>query len=326
MTYQNVSPAKVFSAIKENAVLLELKHNPIFLVSGEDADRYLQGRITQDISLVNKEMSKRSLILSPQGKIQGHFLIVRAEEEGGFFFVSDPLDEKTDTQELISELLKFVVADRVQLKDVSDEYSFFSLQGSKAQSILGSLGDVSPFKKRFFTEKQGGIYIIQNPRFLELGFDILLKTDSYSVLSPEISSLDICSQSTEELLRIFFGTPRFISEMKAKALAPELVLDDELVSFSKGCYAGQEVVEMAIARGRPSKRLCHFEVASSKEVFSPGSKIHLKDSSKGIGEITSSAVFPEMNLSRALGFLKTSVDENAELFVKDTEVKLLGLI
>jgi aminomethyltransferase len=95
---------------------------------------------------------------------------------------------------------------------------------------------------------------------------------------------------------------------------------EELVSFNKGCYAGQEVVEMATARGRPNRQLVKFSVPG-REVTA-GSKLSTDNSKAAAGEVTSSVYLPQDNRSLILALVKTSELEKP-LFSEGTKLSAL---
>ena len=276
-------------------MFFKLQNNPIYRISGPDAKRYLQGRITQDISKLEIGQGKASLVLSPQGQIYGKFYVL-IEKDDSFLIVSDPLSDSEKKERFISELLKFKVADQLSLEE--QDLSLISFQGSGFIEEFKKLSGTDLPEEELSFVKVGDQFFIKNSRSQEGGFDLVCPVDNEPTES-------FGSEEERTLLRVQAKIPEMGSELNEKIFAPDIPIDS-LVSFSKGCYAGQEVVEMAIARGKPNRALTAFSSAS-QEAHSQGEEIFSGD--KKVGFITSSALKDSSCLS--LGFLKTGSDTSS---------------
>ena len=113
-----------------------------------------------------------------------------------------------------------------------------------------------------------------------------------------------------EALRIEAGTPRWGSEIDETILPAEAGLDETHVSFTKGCYPGQEPIARLHYRGRPNRRLRVLEVADAE----PGDEIVLGE--KVVGRVTSAVP------GRALGYVRREVDDDAALTIDGQEARL----
>jgi folate-binding protein YgfZ len=135
------------------------------------------------------------------------------------------------------------------------------------------------------------------------GFDLIIRAEHADSLWNAI--LDAGAQpvgySTLELLRIEAGIPRYGSDMDETNVVPETALDNA-VSYTKGCYVGQEIIARIKYRGHVAKRLSGFAFEGTVQVSS-GSKITSLDG-KEIGRVTSIAFSPSLSRSVALGYVK----------------------
>ena len=113
-----------------------------------------------------------------------------------------------------------------------------------------------------------------------------------------------------ETLRIEAGTPAWGKELDESVLPAEAGLDETHVSFTKGCYPGQEPIARLHYRGRPNRRLRRLEVADAK----PGDEIVLDE--KVVGRVTSAVP------GRALGYVRREVPEDAVLQIDGAEARL----
>ncbi|GEM_PF-973113 len=308
------------NSLNSGAVLFDLSSSPIFKMAGPDAVRYLHGRITQDVKSLKPGNSVRSLVLTPQGRIQGHFQLLNLGDE--LLVIPDPLNDQ-EQSEFIQALLQFKVADQLTL--TLSNLSLLALVGAASQECLLELGLAVPSMKNELLKSQllgEEIIVINQPSSGETlavpaesvpGFEILVPQAKRSELLSRLTSnrqLLIGSEEGYEALRVIAGRPRWGMELSEKILGPEIPVT-ELVSFNKGCYAGQEVVEMATARGRPNRQLLRFS-ANTKDLPVQallGKELHLAegDSTTAVGQVTSIATLPER--TRLLAFVKTSAAE-----------------
>jgi folate-binding protein YgfZ len=320
-----ITPEKEFELTRTQAVLFELSNYSLVEVFGDDAIRYLNGRVTQDIKNFAIGEGKKSLLLSPQGRIEAHFLILRDEDK--FIFIIDPSD--TNFEEA---LFRFRVADAVEGNNNSELYKLYSLQGPSSSEILNSFG----FKKLPEHPYQHAVNIIENisyriifhPRGEMQGFDIIIPQNQVQTFINQMQKnkhLILGSKEGLELVRISTLTPRYDLDLKEKIFAPDINLS-ELASFSKGCYTGQEVVEMATARGKPNRKF-RLLIGNSLAQIPSGADVFAKIESidKKVGFATSSAMLPSLGKTMCLSFLKFDTDEESTpLIIEGLEFSVLN--
>jgi len=123
--------------------------------------------------------------------------------------------------------------------------------------------------------------------------------------------------SSVELLRVLSREWRFGVDVDEKTLAAEVALD-ESVSFKKGCYPGQEVVEMSISRGRPNRSL---ELFTTKAKVVVGSEVQAGE--KSVGKITSAVYLEDEESSFFLTRLKTEFLSSTDLAVDGTACRIV---
>ena len=151
--------------------------------------------------------------------------------------------------------------------------------------------------------------------YLRIGAGEGVRNDDYGVEARESwgeEELDAADPQELEPLRIDAGTPAWGKELDATILPAEAGLDASHVSFTKGCYPGQEPIARLHFRGRPKRSLRRLEVDEA----SPGDEIVLGD--KTVGRITSAVP------GRALGYVRREVPDDAALRVGSTEARLIA--
>jgi len=281
----------------------------VFRLSGPSAERYLQGRCTQDVKAVGESQSKDALILSPQGKIEGKFSINRSAD--GFFILTDPLNSNNPVEDFTASFLKFKVADQFEFTDVSSEFSVLSLHNY-------SETEIESFKNQFVKEIGSEIPVSYFKRENHFGSECLVLIGIDPTKPVAESNLEKINEifkpvSANEFLRFRIENliPLMGVDVDKTVLAPEMDLES-FISLGKGCYAGQEVVEMATARGRPNRKFVQYKSTSEcpkgVEIFDVVSA----DGSK-IGNVTSSINSAEGFLG--MGFLKTKAIDSNEFYL-----------
>jgi folate-binding protein YgfZ len=149
--------------------------------------------------------------------------------------------------------------------------------------------------------------------YLHLGEGEGIRNDDYGVEASESwgeEQLDAADPGELEPLRIEAGTPAWGRELDETVLPAEAGLDETHVSFTKGCYPGQEPIARLHYRGHPNRRLCVLEVAAA----SPGDEILLGE--KTVGRVTSAVP------GRALGYVRREVPDDAALQIGGAEARL----
>ena len=273
----------------------------IFRFSGIDAERYLHGRLTQNIKSLKPGEASQSLVLTPQGRILG--LIFVLKEQDSFLICSDRLARSEQKSELLQAILQFKVADQVFTEDLSGQLNVAELFTSSSDS----LPQISPGIRALHLPYGP----IQKTLYLAPAEDLKFLSETF----PQASDGDV------ELLRILCKVPRDGIDIHEKVLAPEIDVEP-YVSFNKGCYAGQEVVEMATARGRPNRKLCLLSAKGDLRSRSNGNEI--KNASQNVmGQISSLKYSERDDSTYLLAMLKSAVSEGEEpLFIDETPLIL----
>jgi folate-binding protein YgfZ len=258
--------------------------NPTILeVSGPHATRYLTARLTNDIRF-NVGQSRLAAILTPQGKTEGIFLVIKNGADS-YLLVSD----SGDNAEVVSALKRYIVADRVEVKDLSTTHEAFHIYERPSQ--LSDL--VNPYECKLV----GDAWAVARRRSNFLGIDII---------KPKDKDLDLCKrESISELdyniKRVEAGVVSFLPEMKDRLFLEAGLM--EAISSTKGCYTGQEVVERILSHGRSPKLLRAFQCNSNSIVS--GAKVLRGESP--VGEVVS-VFYKEQDC--AVGFVSIRNDDS----------------
>jgi len=211
-----------------------------FRVSGKDARRYLHNRLSQDIRSLLPGQSVLAAALSAQGRVEGLFSVC-CEGEDSFLIVCDG----GSAEELLAVLRRFVVADRVRFDDISSGFRLvhLALSVESATEWVRSVGLVANC-------------FIERARVAAEGADVLFAVGDHDGLmrALQLAFGEQLSSQTYARLRWEYGCAVYPQEINEQGMLLEFGLP-QAVSFTKGCYVGQEVVERSDAIGKLPRRL-----------------------------------------------------------------------
>ena len=218
-------------------------------VTGPDAAAFLQGIITSDMAQLDHQRAIHSGLLTPQGKILFDFFIIKAD--GGFLLEA----ARSLIPALPQRLELYKLRSKVEIADRSPEFTVAALWGGDAEGL----------------EASEAIIAFRDPRLPALGYRMLLTLASDGVPA-EIDSKP-ASRNDYDAHRIALGVPEGGKDYSFGDAFPHEALFDQLsgVSFSKGCFIGQEVVSRMQHRGTARKRI--VPVVSQDKLPEPGAEI-----------------------------------------------------
>jgi folate-binding protein YgfZ len=292
-----------YTAVRDGgAGLFDQSSRGRILVSGSEAVMFLNGLITNDM----KTLAVNSWMLAAFANVQGRLLAaVRiAQREDGFL-----IDTESATRETVITLLdRFTLAGDFHLQDLTDETAMFSVQGRRASEIISALfgGEAASVERQTIVNPQFGdatVNVIRATHTAEDGFDLFIEANNSSKLNEALTAAGAApiSNTTFETLRIEAGVPLYGIDMDETNVVTETNLDDA-VSFTKGCYLGQEIIVRIKHRGHVAKKLSGVVLEDSTPV--PRNSKIISSEGKEIGRVTSSAFSPRLDRAIALGYLK----------------------
>lgn len=250
-------------------------------ISGSDAFRFLNGQITNDLRKASAAAAIQASILNAKGKLSGHVFI--SLDGSAFLLDADP----ELREELSARLDRYIIADDVQLEDVTDRFSIFHLTG-EANPLDG-----------------GPRRSVLSNRFGSRGWDLWCEKAGQAGMHDQLAeSLAFCDDACAEVLRIENGIPRWGHELTNEIIPLEANLEATSIDYAKGCYIGQEVISRMKMSGQTNKRLCGL-VSLSGEPLRPGAHLVAEAAEgKDAGWITSATQSRRLKKEIALGYVK----------------------
>ena len=309
-----VVPARFSDAVAEHhavrraAGLFDISFRRRFAVTGGDRVRFLQGMVSNDVENLSPGRGTYALLLNVQGQILADLHI---------FCESDRFLVETDADlrvKVMQTLERYIIMDEVELKTLDDNALAF--QGPRARRLLEktlhiALPEMSEYD-HFRTNYAGfPVSVVRASSTGEEGYEVWTRADGLMGVwggacgqAPTYEMLP-CGTETLETLRIEAGIPRYGVDLGEDTLPLEAGLTNAL-SFTKGCYVGQEIVERARSRGHVNWRLVGL-VVEGKSPPTTGEK--LTTEGKDVGEITSACVSPTLAKTIALAFVRREASE-----------------
>lgn len=281
--------------------------------TGPDSRRYLNARLTQDIKSLQAGCVVWAAALTPQGRTQGYFAVLCLEADR-FLLVCDG-GEPAALRDAVGQ---FIVADRVEVRDVSGDFSLAHLIGAQSD-LPGSIGSLAP--REFLRGPTSFAFFCQ--RTPEIGIDILMRGSSPSSDWDELlARAEVLSESSRQYLRIKAGIPAFPQELNSEHLFAESGLESA-VSHTKGCYVGQEVIEKVASRGKLPRvlRKAAFDVLIS---IPAGAALNADpDPLQGpAGVVLSSAQDPAEGRTCCLALVRTAASVRGKVYWEGHEGNL----
>jgi len=248
---ENVSSARergLFAFVDGNDPAVVLANLGALHVTGTDATEFLHGQVTNDV----KGLKVGSGNLSARVKRTGHLVEIfslhrlTSDEDGAEFFI---LGERHGISRLIEDLDAFLFVEDVVLDDVSDDYGWFIVQGPASPQVFND--DEEPAYRAGEIRSVDGGYRIARSLTGDPGFICAIPRDGGGEIAFSDAALEVGLDRYEgsalgemlEVLRLEAGFVRVSVDTPEKArLLPETGLEQQLVSYTKGCYLGQEVI------------------------------------------------------------------------------------
>lgn len=293
-------------------------------VSGSEATMFLNGLITNDVKNLAQNRWMPAVFPTVQGRLIGAVRMIRRSDTG---FLIDT--ETASHESVLKTISRFTLAGDFKVSDVTDDIALLTLQGQGAAEILEKVLD-----KSFSDLPQNGvdeitwltvpITIIRASHTPEDGFDLFIDSSRKAELQQALETAGArpVGEDTFEILRVEAGIARFGVDMDETNVVPEINLDDA-VSFTKGCYVGQEIIVRIKHRGHPAKKLTGLRFQTDQQI-EPGAIIMSKENQE-IGRVTSAVISPRLG-SIGLGYVRYEhVAEGTAVVVGDGIEATVGI-
>ena len=272
----------------ENAAGFYRQKRGLIEVSGKEAVQFLNGLITNDVASLEDGAQMSAAFPNVQGRLLAFVRVLKTGDK--FLFET----EGATREKVFQNLFRFTFAGDFFVEDLSEKFEFFEIQNLKSEiPNLNEMTFDSKFGKDYFVSKDS--------------------TDEFSSELKNKGAVEI-SDALYEVLRIENGVPLYGVDMDETTVVLETGLD-EAVSFTKGCYIGQEIIARIHFRGHVAKKLTGLIFEDESADVKPGDEIKSFED-KNAGKITSLTFSPKLGKTIALGLVRY------DFLAEETEVKV----
>jgi folate-binding protein YgfZ len=314
-----------YKALREAAAVLDSSFRGRICLLGNDRVRFLHGQITNDVKRLGAGEGCYAALTTAKGKMESDLNVFNLPDELLLDF------EPGLTEKISQRLEKYIVADDVQIVDVAPHYGLLTVQGPKAADVVKAVGFANPPQKQFSIIKTsdatlGEIYLAIVPRLFpgNPGFDIFVPNHSLGAVADKLIAAaknvggGACGWKAFETARIEAGVPRFGTDMD-ETNSPMECIEAHAMSFNKGCYLGQEVLNRIHAIGHVNKELRGLRLPDDLKAL-PQPHDKLFHNGKEVGYLTSVVKSPALNADIALGYVRREANQiGTELTLRTTD-------
>ncbi|HYP26861.1 MAG TPA: aminomethyltransferase family protein [Blastocatellia bacterium] len=298
-------PVEEHFRVRSSAGLFDLSYCGAVRIGGKEGAQFLNGLVTNDVKSLQEGQGVRAAFLTGHGKVRAFCTIYGLGEE--YLIINDPHTH----EKVYKYVFPFSYAGDFKVEDVSEGHRLLSVQGPNSIQVMKEVcfEPIPTLENHNWTRTLIAGYRVIAAREShtgEIGYDILVPSEGlkdvwdFILLKGAFHEIAPVGSHALNSLRIEAGLPIYGVDADESNMMLETGLL-EAVSYTKGCYTGQEAVAMATYRGHVSKKLAGLVVASE---IPPPNKAKIFKEGKEIGYITSSLKSETLGSVIALGYLK----------------------
>jgi aminomethyltransferase len=320
---QAVDLRREFQALVSGCGIYRLDRSQIAL-TGSDRVRWLNGVVTNNIRDLAVGHGVYAFLLNPQGKIQADLYAFNREE-------SLVVETESAQAETVLQIFdRYIIMDDVEIENLSPKIAVIGLAGAEAEAVLAKIPAQAKLGRgtlEFLDAEWEGerLTVVRGDNPAIPCFEVWSAPEHAGAVWNALlhGGAEEIHAEAREALRIASGIPKFGLDIRQRDL-PQETGQERALSFTKGCYVGQEIVERIRSRGAVHRILTGFEIEGAKPA--PGFKI--QEDGKDVAEITSVATVPAEGGERilALGYGRREVlTAGKEFVVGDTKIRVTAL-
>jgi folate-binding protein YgfZ len=311
--YSGVALPEVFSdlereyrAARESVALFDTNWHAALELTGRDRVKYLHAISSNNIQALETGQGTLALLLNPQGRIQAELEVYALPEK---LLVRTHASVREQT---ISLLKKYVIGSQVKIEDVTATTGSMAIEGPRAAAIVEQacgvrLAELAEMSVRDVTIEDISCRLVWRSHFGETGAEFLVGRDCAAPLG-EIFLAGVRAHGGEPIgmaalntLRLEAGVPWFPADFNDGMIPHEAVLENTHISFNKGCYTGQEIVERVRTRGHVNRKRVGLKFSTIAPP-PPGTK--LCSGGAEIGFVSSAAFSPGAKPAIGMGYVR----------------------
>ena len=273
-----------YRAITETCGLLDRSERGKLALSGSEARSFLQGQVTNDVEGLPAGRGCYAAFLTPKGKMLGDLRILATDDE----LLLDT--ERVALQGLFNMIRRFSIGYDVELHKRTLESGLLSLLGPDAAAVSGA-GELPLDEHAHAVVDVLGTGLSARAIRTDVGIDLLCDAIEVDALRAvlENAGAAMVTEAAVECLRVERGRPRYGVDLDDSVIPQEAGLNERAVSFTKGCYVGQETVARLYYRGKPNRQLRGLRLSGPA---SPGDELSFEG--RVVGHLATVAESPRL--------------------------------
>jgi folate-binding protein YgfZ len=294
-----------YEAIRQGVAVIDLSPAGKLTISGKNSVQFINGLVTNDVKSLQAGEGIEAAFLNVQGKVLS---LGRFYQTGQHLLLEL---EAANREKIFKNLSRFIPAGEFFINDLTEQYALVSLQGPRAAALIEELtgqpmADAPEYKHSERSLAHSPVLIAAHSRTGERGFDLFVLAEASprvweTILErgPRFGARAV-GQAALEIARLEAGIPREGIDVDENHILLEAGYD-HAVSYTKGCYLGQEIIARIHWRGQPARRLMGLLVEAD-EAPPRGAELYAPDG-KRVGEVTSSTRSLALERAIALGYV-----------------------
>jgi folate-binding protein YgfZ len=293
-----------YRAARESVAIFDTNWHAIIELGGPDRSRYLNAIVSNDVKNLKEGNGVLALLLDPKGHILAELEIYELKDR------LLTLSHASLRQRTVETLDKYIIMDDVTLEDATDKLGSFAVEGPHAARILEKtygidLDGMPELDIRSVHIDSIPCEIIRRSHFGYVGMEVIAPQKSLKQLWQNLlelvrlrGGLPIGMKALESL-RLEAGIPFYPADFNDTVIPHEAAVENTHISFSKGCYTGQEIVERVRSRGQVNRLRVRLKFSTPEP---PPFATRLSADGKEVGIVTSSAFSPQANTAIGMGY------------------------
>jgi len=305
MAFSYEDPQDESRNVRNRAGIVDLSHSGVIKTSGSEAERFLNGLVTNDVKSLSRGQGMRAAFLTGHGKVKALCRILGVDDS--YLIINDPQTH----DKVYRYVFPFSYAGDFKVEDVTNQYGIISIQGPKSLLVMKEVcfepvPSMDEHQWNNAVIAGNSVIVVKSRHTAQGGYDLLIPIEGvadvwdFILLKGGFHGIKPFGLEALDILRFEAGIPVYGIDIDENNMMLETGLSDA-VSFTKGCYTGQEAVAMATYRGHISKKLSGLAIEGD-DVPARGDRI--LSQGRDVGAVTSAMRSKTLGGVIAMGYVK----------------------